>query len=288
MKITVLGGSGFLGSHVADKLSQKGHKVTIFDKKKSKWLKKTQKMIVGDIQNFNTLKNAIKGSDVVYNFAAIADIGEALKNPTQSVKTNILGNVNVLELCKRYKVKRVVFASTIYVHSNQGSFYRVSKQASELYIEEFSRTFNLNYTILRFGSIYGPRADKRNGLSRIISTALKTGSVKYTGTAKAIRQFVYVQDAAKASVDILKKQFINKNILITGKKTSKIKDLLHKISKLLDISKRPKFNNETQRGHYDISPYSYKPKSDKKYSIKPSITLNEGLLELIHILKNKK
>ena len=125
-------------------------------------------------------------------------------------------------------------------------------------------------------------------LSRIISTALKTGVVKYTGTVKAIRQFIYVKDAARASVDILKKQFINQNILITGKKTSKIKDLLYKISKLLDISRKPKFNNETQRGHYDISPYSYKPKSDKKYSIKSSMSLNEGLLELIHIFKNKK
>ena len=56
MKITVLGGSGFLGSHIADALSNKGHQVTIFDKKKSKWLKKTQKMIVGDIQNFNTVE----------------------------------------------------------------------------------------------------------------------------------------------------------------------------------------------------------------------------------------
>ena len=188
MKILVVGGSGFVGSHVADVLLEVGHEVTIFDVSPSSYLQPGHRFILGDMLDDEAVNKAVHGQNVVYNFAAIADIGEALKNPTQSVKTNILGNVNVLELCKRYKVKRVVFASTIYVHSNQGSFYRVSKQASELYIEEFSKTFNLNYTILRFGSIYGPRADKRNGLSRIISTALKTGLVKYSGTAKAIRQ----------------------------------------------------------------------------------------------------
>ena len=97
MQIAVIGGSGFLGSHLSDALSKKGHKVKIFDRKKSKWIKKNQKMIVSDLKNFNSLKKAIKGSDVVYNFAAIADIGEALENPIQTVETNILGNTKILE-----------------------------------------------------------------------------------------------------------------------------------------------------------------------------------------------
>ena len=144
MKILIIGGSGFLGSYVADELFRKGHKVILFDKKKSKRANKKIKIIIGDIQNHFILKKAIKGVDVVYNFAAIADIGEALRKPIQTVKTNILGVVNILEICKKYKIKRVVFASSIYVHSQQGGFYRASKQAAELYIEEYSKQHGLN------------------------------------------------------------------------------------------------------------------------------------------------
>ena len=79
MQITVLGGSGFLGSHVADELSKRGHKVIIFDKKKSKWLRRDQKMLIGDIFNYKALENAIKGCQVVYNFAALADIDQAMR-----------------------------------------------------------------------------------------------------------------------------------------------------------------------------------------------------------------
>ena len=238
MKILIIGGSGFLGSYVADELFRKGHKVILFDKKKSKRANKKIKIIIGDIQNHFILKKAIKGVDVVYNFAAIADIGEALRKPIQTVKTNILGVVNILEICKKYKIKRFVFASSIYVHSQQGGFYRASKQAAELYIEEYSKQHGLNYTILRFGTVYGPRADVRNNLSRIISGAIKTGTVKYRGTSRAVRRFIHVKDAAKASVDILKGKFVNKNILVTGKQVSKIKNMLFLISKCLKIKKK--------------------------------------------------
>ena len=288
MKVLILGGSGFLGSYVADELSRKGHKVTIFDKKKSRWLQRKQKMIIGDIQNVSLLEKVIKGSEIVYNFAAIADIGEALEDPTQTVKTNILGTVNILELCKKYQVKRFVFASSIYVYSNQGGFYRVSKQASELFVEEYSNRYKLNYTILRFGSIYGPRSDIRNGLSKIISNSLKTGTVRYGGTAKAIRQFIHVNDAAKASVDILKRKFVNQNVLITGRKTSKIKELLYLIAKILNIPKKPKFDNKTQQGHYNVTPFSYKPKPGKKYFTKSSVQLGQGILQLVDEIKKGK
>ena len=97
MRITVLGGSGFIGSHVADELSKKGHKVTIFDKKKSKWLRDDQKMLIGDIFNYKVLEKAIKGSQIVYNFAALANLDQAIKEPLTSARTNILGLMEALD-----------------------------------------------------------------------------------------------------------------------------------------------------------------------------------------------
>ena len=80
MQITVIGGSGFLGSHLSDALTRKGYKVKIFDKKNSKWKTKKQQIVVGDILNLNSLKKAIKGSQVVYNFAALSDLEKITKD----------------------------------------------------------------------------------------------------------------------------------------------------------------------------------------------------------------
>ena len=95
MKILVIGGSGFLGSHVADKLTQAGHNVTIFDKKKSEWISKKQKMVVGDVLKIDDLKKVISQSDVVYNFAAISDIDEAENKPQITANVNIIGTLNI-------------------------------------------------------------------------------------------------------------------------------------------------------------------------------------------------
>ena len=93
----VIGGSGFMGSHTADILSDKGIDVTIADMKKSKWLRADQKMIELDILNLDSVVEAVKNSDYVYHFAAIADIGEAKKNPYKTLEINLVGTMNILE-----------------------------------------------------------------------------------------------------------------------------------------------------------------------------------------------
>ena len=108
--------NGFLGSHVADNLTLAGHDVIIYDQVHSPWLKDDQTMLVGDLMDRNALGEAIQDSDV-YNFAAIADLDEALNKPIDTVKVNILGNVQVLEACRVAEIKRYVYASTVYVYS---------------------------------------------------------------------------------------------------------------------------------------------------------------------------
>ena len=168
MNILVTGGSGFLGSHVADQLSNMGHKITIYDKKKSNWLRADQKMIIGNILEYSKLEKAISKSDIIFHFAAIADIDESLKKPIDSTKINIFGTVLALDLCKKYKIKRFIHASTIYVNSSEGGFYRCSKKAAEEYVEEYSKIYGLKYTVLRFGSLYGERSGNTNGIFNVI------------------------------------------------------------------------------------------------------------------------
>ncbi len=220
MNILVIGGSGFLGSHVCDQLSEAGHEVKVLDYVSSKWLKKNQTMIVGDLLNKKLLNEAVKDCNVVYNYAGISDLDEAMDKPYDTAEVNVLGNVNVLNACTLNGVQRYIYASTVYVYSRDGGFYRCSKQSAEHYVEEFQRSFNLDYTILRYGSIYGPRSDNRNGLWRIINYALQYNKVRYEGSPEARREYIHVQDAARASVAALSEEFRNQHVVLTGQESS--------------------------------------------------------------------
>jgi|TARA_Y100000294_G_C8539533_1_gene330548 UDP-glucose 4-epimerase len=288
MKITVTGGSGFLGSHVADELSKRGHKVKIFDRKKSMWKRPDQKIFIGDILNYKDLESAIKGADAVFHFAALADIDEALKKPIGTAKINISGTVLALEMSYKYKIKRFVHASSIYVNSNEGGFYRCSKKAAEDYVEEYHRVFGLNYTVLRFGSLYGERSDNTNGLTNIINSAIANNKISYMGGKSYVREYIHVLDAAKASADILKDKYKNQHIVLTGKKRVKIHDCLKILAKILKISKKMKFFNKRYIGHYTTTPFTYKPKEGKKFIFGSQIKFNTGLLKLVNNIKKHK
>ena len=149
LRAVVIGGSGFIGSHVADQLSEGGHSVCLYDRVDSPWRRPDQSMVVGELADDGSLADAISGADVVYNFAALADLDEAMDRPIEATEVNILGNVKVLECCRKEGVGRFVFASTVYVNSREGGFYRCSKQAAEEFVREYQRAYGLDFTILR-------------------------------------------------------------------------------------------------------------------------------------------
>ena len=267
MKTLVLGGSGFLGSHVADQLILAGHDVRVFDRESSPWLHPDQEMIVGDLSDQYAMDEAIKGCEVVYNFAAIADLDEALSKPVETARINVLGNVQVLEACCKARVKRYIYASTVYVYSRDGGFYRCSKQAAEHYVEEYQRSYGLDYTILRYGSLYGPRSDHRNGLWRIVKNALETSTVKYEGSPESLREYIHVEDAAKASVDVLKEEFCNEHLVLTGHEPMRVLDLLEMLREILGFPKDSvNFMPAEYTGHYVRTPYAHQPKLGRKYT----------------------
>ena len=282
-KAVVVGGSGFIGSHVADHLSDAGYQVIIYDKTKSQWLRNDQKIIIGDVEDSEKLNQAIVDAEVVYNFAALADINQALKQPLKTININIVGNLNVLEACRANKVKRFIYASTVYVHSREGGFYRCSKQASEAYVEEYQEIYGLDYTILRYGSLYGPRADKTNGLYRVVQSALKNGVVSYEGDIDAMREYIHVEDAARASIEALNDEFINESVVLTGQEPMKVIDMLKILSEILGLPPESvKFSEDKYAGHYIRTPYAYQPKLGRKYIPPMHVDLGQGLLQIIN------
>ena len=282
----VFGGSGFLGSHVSEQLCKAGVRVRIFDKARSPWLRPGQEMIVGDILNESEVDDAIDGCDVVYNFAALSDLDEGLKRPLDTVRLNVLGNVHILEACRRFRVERFVYASTVYVYSRQGGFYRCSKQAAEQYVEEYQRLYGLNYTILRYGSLYGPRADENNGIYKIIKKALDTGVIYYEGSVEATREYIHVHDAARASVVALESEFMNQSVVLTGQQRMRVFDLLKMLAEILGADTEVEFVDSQHEGHYVRTPYAYQPKLGVKYVPPMYVDLGQGLIQLIDEIKS--
>jgi UDP-glucose 4-epimerase len=286
MKAIVFGGAGFVGSHVADALVAAGHEVTIFDRRPSPYLSAGQTMVVGDILDAGAVRAAATGHGAVYNFAGLADIDEALEKPVETAQANIVGCAQLLEAARLSGAHRFVQASTIYVSSEAGGFYRASKQACELWVEEYQRQFNLDFTILRYGTLYGGRSDSRNSVRRYLRQALIDRRIRAQATGDEIREYIHVRDAATSSVEILKGEYRNQSVILTGQYPMRFRDLLHMIREIVgtDVAidlEAPRYEPTDARGHYSFTPYSFRPKIARKLVASSYIELGQGLLECL-------
>jgi UDP-glucose 4-epimerase len=289
-KVVVLGGAGFLGSHIADHLSELGCEVVIFDAKPSQWIKPSQKMIVGNILDPEVVREAIEGAKYVYHLAGMADLGEAAVNPKETLENNIIGSANVIEVCSRAKIKRLLIASTIYVYSDKGSFYRASKQAVESIMETYHEHNGLEYTILRYGSLYGPRAQDWNGLKRYVSQAMRKGVIVYPGTGEEKREYIHVKDAAQLSVNAVSSEFANECLTLTGTQVMTSYDLLRMVKEISGKDIELEFSQSEEnynQFHYSLTPYRYSPRGGKKIVPSSFIDLGQGILELIEEIDNE-
>ncbi len=286
--VIVFGGSGFLGSHVVEVLTEKGYRVKIFDLQKSPYLREGQEMIVGDICDSETVRKALKGCQYAYNFAGVADIDDAKQRPIDTVRSNVLGNTILLDASREHEIRRYVFASSIYVHSDAGSFYRASKQAAELFVEAYHERFGLPYTILRYGSLYGRRADERNGMFRLVSQALEYDTITYSGSREATREYIHVKDAAAESVQILSEDFVNQHVILTGSEKMKVVDVMKMIAEILPGRPTLQFEEKTGDGHYDMTPYTFSPKIARKLISNQQIDISQGILDLMAEFYEKK
>ena len=292
-KVVVIGGAGFVGSHTADILSERGFNVTIFDNQPSPCLRSDQEMVVGDILDRDTVNAVVSGAKYLYHFAGSADIAEAKEQPFNTVNLNIMGTTVALEAAVKSGVERFIYASTMYVYSPYGSFYRASKQAAEIIIETYQERFGLDFTFLRYGSLYGPRSQAWNGLRRYVSQVIREGKLDYRGTGKERREYIHVHDAARLSVDILDEIHKNQAITVTGHQVLNSEELIDLIFEITGVDKNVVFSQDNfSQDHYVMTPYRYTPKQSKKLVPDEFIDLGQGVLEIIedthHELDNSK
>jgi UDP-glucose 4-epimerase len=290
-KVLVTGGSGFVGSHIADALTKSGHEVTVLDVKPSAYLMPEQKMVVGSIVDESFINKLFTEKfHAVYHLAALADLNDAKSKPRETVLINILGTVNLLEACVKYKVNRFIFGSSVYVYSQHGGFYRCSKQACENYIEEFQNRYGLDFTILRFGSLYGTRTNESNGVYRLLRQVMNDETIIYHGSENDKREYIHAQDAAHLSVLAMDDAYRNKHLTLTGNDRLTITELFKMFGEILNKEVKIAFKEEHGKnsGHYSITPYTFTPKLGKKLVSNEYVDMGQGLIQVIEMIHNEE
>jgi UDP-glucose 4-epimerase len=285
-KALVTGGSGFLGSHIADELVQKGHEVVVLDLNPPASEERT--FIQADIRDAQAVNDAVIGCDSVFHCAAIADLDRARNAPRSALEVNVLGTLTALEAAGAAGVQRFMFASSVYVFSNSGSVYRTTKQAAERLVEDLSPELGLRSTILRFGSLYGPRADPQNAILRLVTQAVNDRRIDFWGDGTEIREYVYISDAASLAVTALDLEYAEDAVHITGRERISTLELMQMIDEMLGGGIEIKLRNEPFEGRYRLTPYSFTADKGRRLVGDTYVDLGLGLLEAIRASSERK
>jgi UDP-glucose 4-epimerase len=285
-KVLVFGGSGFLGIYLSDELRHRGYDLTIADISEPP---EDINFIACDITNDKDLDRVFSTSfDVVYNLAGFANLDQANKAPHKTMDLNVIGNLKIIERCLKNNVKRYIYASSAYAMSEKGSFYGISKLASEKIIEEYEKKFGLSFNIIRYGSVYSERAFDNNYIYNLVKEAFLTKEIVHHGDGEEVREYIHAADAAKLSVDILEAEnYKNKHIILTGTQRVKRIELFYMIAEILGEKVNIKLQKSNNTGHYKYTPYSFQPSISQKLLPNPQIDLGQGLLECIRNVHQK-
>ena len=291
-KILVFGGFGFLGNYLVHELLKRGYKVTVADIHQVEILEREITYVKCDITNKENVQNAFKNEqfDVVYNLAGFANLDTAVKYPLETIQLNVIGNIHILEECVKNNITRFVYASSAYAMSNKGSFYGISKLASEKIVEEYLKKYSLPFTILRYGSVYSERPYNNNYIYNLVKSAVLEGEINHNGDGNELREYVHAADASKLSVDVIESEdFKNLHVILTGNERMKRSDLFKMIKEILNDRVEINYKNDGYHNHYNFTPYSFEPSVSRKLSANPYIDMGQGLLECVRsVQKNEK
>lgn len=302
MNILVIGGAGFIGKYLVKFLLEKENSVTIFDnfsnssKKSLNSLRDSgAKIIEGDITDIQDLENIIKNHDAVIHLAAQISVLESIENPDETFRINVDGTNNILTICKKYSVKKIVVASSAAVYGestpntqiteksqmNPISPYGVSKMKMEKNIEKFSINNKIDYTILRFFNIYGigQSPEYAGVITKFLKNISNEEPLQIFGKGLQTRDFISIYDVIQSIYSAL---INNKNgvfNIASGKKIS-IKELAKQMislsGKTLEIQFLSEKPGDIKHSHANIE------KAKKMLMFSPKFKLEEGINELLN------
>ena len=285
-KIIVFGGTGFLGYYVVNQLIEAGYDAYAADIRESINIPPSR-FIKCDILNSNLVNDVVSDAEIVFNFAGYANLENAIKNPSDTISLNVMGNINILEGVRNTNISRYLFASSAYAMNNKASFYGISKLASEKIIEEYHKQYGLKYTIIRFGSIYSEQESDNNYLFKVVKDAVESKEIIHPGNGEEIREYIHAEDAARLAINILEdKEYEGQHIILTGPERFKRLEIFQMIKEILGEDLSIKLSQDGYDNHYNYTPYQYQPSISKKLIANPYIDLGQGLLRCIQNVKN--
>src|SRR4051794_36821291 len=245
-RVLVTGGSGFIGSHVVDRLLAAGHRPRIFDVRPSPHHPEVD-TVAADLDDLDALCAALEGCDAVIHLAASADVNEVLADPLDAEQRNARGTIHVLEAARRRATGRVVYASTIWAYSDTPAecheeslplcapahLYTATKLAGEMYCHSYGELYGLEHTILRFGIPYGPRARPAAVVPSMVGRALNGEPLTIAGDGSQSRRFVYVEDLADGVVRALDPIAANRTYNLVSDTDVTIRELAHTVASIV-------------------------------------------------------
>jgi UDP-glucose 4-epimerase len=291
--VLVTGGSGFIGSHIVDKLVESAHDVRVFDRIKP--LREDVEWSNGDLLNEKDVLEACRDIEAIFHLAAIADVNVALSHFDVCLMVNEMGTMNLLKSATAEEVERVVLASTTWVYGrNKGvvnedtsipfpeHIYTKTKIGQEQLLYSWHQHHYLPYTILRYDIPYGPRMRSNMAISIFARKALREEPLTIFGDGKQGRCWIYAEDLAEGNVASLAEGGKNEIINLAGPEFVSMNQIVEALQEILgDVQVR----YEPARPHDFEGSVTSIEKAKRLLKWKPKTTFKEGLSKYIDFVK---
>jgi UDP-glucose 4-epimerase len=248
MRIAVTGGAGFIGSHVVDHLADAGHEVAVLDVRAAH--RADVENVPVDILDLESVVTATKGCDAVFHLAAVSNVNDAFADPVNAVEINVTGTANVWEAARQNEVGRAVFASTVWVYAGAvgdevdedssfflataGHVYTSTKIAGEMLVHNYFDLYGQPFTILRYGIPFGPRMRDALVIPQFVRAGLAGETIRIEGDGSQYRNYVYVDDLARAHVLALGEVGENEVFNLEGAEPVSIRRIAETVQQVLD------------------------------------------------------
>jgi UDP-glucose 4-epimerase len=297
MKIIITGGAGFIGSHLAEFLINKGHNIIIIDNLSTgrlsniKAFKNKVKFIKADISKLGKWTENFKNARVVFHLAALADIVPSIQNPKKYFDSNVIGTENITSISIKYKVKKIIYSASSSCYGIPKNYptvenesiapqypYALTKNLGEQILMHYAKIYGIQVTSLRLFNVYGTRSRTSGTYGAMfgvfLAQKLKNKPLTVVGDGNQKRDFTYISDVIEAFYKAIR---INKNFQIfnlgTGKPTS-VNDIVKLLGcKSINIPRRP--------GEPDLTSANIN-KIKKELNWKPKISIKQGIKNLLN------
>ena len=313
MKILLTGGAGFIGFHTTKALLERGNEVVVVDnfndyynpelkEDRVKQLKSGFENITinrVDISNYKELEKIFQKEkiDKVCHLAAQAGVRYSLDEPFIYESTNVLGTLNLLELCRHYKVKDFIFASSSSVYGenkkipyseedrvdNQVSLYAATKKTNEIMASTYHHLFGLNCAGLRFFTVYGPWGRPDMGVFIFLDNIYKGKEIDVFNNGEMARDFTYIDDIVSGIVAAIEKRFSYEIFNLARGQSLKLINYISAIEKCLD--KKAKINMMPMQPGDVKDTWADTTKAKKLLGYEPKVSLEEGVAKFVNWYK---